>query len=106
MTKSRANLSRPAKKTLAPPERHHLDSRVDQIIAQQAPGSDEDALLDTDAVARWLGVSTKWLEMARSGGNNFGPPHVKVTARLVRYRRGDVLAYLRSRTNSAAMSGL
>ena len=61
-----------------------------------SPEVGDDALLDTPATANWLGVSNQWLELARCKG--YGPPFVKITARLVRYRKGDIVAYLKSRT--------
>ena len=58
---------------------------------------DDDALLDTSASATLLDVSHQWLELARSKG--FGPPYVKVTKRLVKYRRGDLRKYMHERTH-------
>lgn len=62
----------------------------------EPPGGD-DTLLDTRTTAVWLGVSCQHLEAERIVGR--GPPVVKVTARLVRYRKGDIRAYLRARTS-------
>jgi predicted DNA-binding transcriptional regulator AlpA len=71
------------------------------VVATTSPppslhGIDDDALLDTASTAIWLGVSHQWLELARNKG--YGPRYIKVTSRIVRYRRGDILAYLKSRT--------
>lgn len=74
--------------------RHHLDRRADQII-QQNTGNPDD-LLTTAAVAEWLYVSEQFLTIGRSRG--YGPRWVRVSARCVRYKRSDVLAWLRSRT--------
>jgi hypothetical protein len=74
--------------------RRRIDRTADTAIAQAPPG-DDNTLLTTAGVAEWLGVSTQWLELGRCKG--FGPPYVKVTSRLVRYRRGDVVEYLRIR---------
>jgi hypothetical protein len=57
---------------------------------------DDDALLDTAAAAIFIGnVSHQYLELGRLKG--YGPPFIKVTSRLVRYRKGDLRAYLQSR---------
>lgn len=83
--------------------RHHLDRRADQIAAV-APGAD-DELLNTTAVAVWLGCSTQWLEIGRSKGptGGYGPRFTRVSERCIRYKRGDVLAWLKKRTfNSTA----
>lgn len=49
------------------------------------------ALWDTEQTARYLKVSTKWLERDRWQGAKI--PYIKV-GRSVRYRASDVLAYL------------
>jgi predicted DNA-binding transcriptional regulator AlpA len=82
-----------------PARRHHLDQRADQIIA--AAGGDDDLLLTTRQVADWLGCSTIWLEIGRGAKNSYGPRFVKISARMVRYRKSDVLEWLRSRTFSS-----
>jgi hypothetical protein len=80
-------------KTKLHKQRRKIDKTADTTISQAPPG-DDDTLLTTAAVAMWLGVSTQWLELGRCKG--YGPVYVKV-GRLVRYRKGDVIAYLRSR---------
>jgi predicted DNA-binding transcriptional regulator AlpA len=76
------------------PRRHHLDRRAD-LLAEYGDGNPDD-LLKTRAVADWLGVSTQWLEIGRSKG--YGPPFVRFSPRRVRYRRGDILKWLKERT--------
>lgn len=48
------------------------------------------------------GLSVRWLELAAHRGE--GPPMVKISRRMVRYRRPDVEAWLAERVidNSAA----
>lgn len=87
----------PAKK-FAKPATHHLDRRADHIIGR-APDGDADNLLSTKEVATWLGVSEQWVEIGRHRG--YGPKFVKVAARRIRYRRGDVIAFLRERTHAS-----
>jgi hypothetical protein len=83
------------KSTAAPKGRRHKIDKTAAASIAQAPQGDDDALLNTAAVAVWLGVSTQWLEIGRCNG--YGPVHTKITPRLVRYRKGDVLEYLRGR---------
>ena len=42
---------------------HHLDRRAGDIAAQGE--GDPDDLLNTTALAKWLGVSTQWVEIGR-----------------------------------------
>jgi predicted DNA-binding transcriptional regulator AlpA len=77
--------------------KHHLDRRA-AAIAEQGRG-DPDDLLSTADTADWLGVSHQWLEIGRLKA--YGPKFVRVSSRMVRYRRGDVLAWLTSRTHAS-----
>jgi predicted DNA-binding transcriptional regulator AlpA len=79
------------------PSRHHLDRRANKLVAESA-GADPDELLDTKAVADWFGVSEQWLEIGRI--KKYGPKFKQMSPRVVRYRRGDVLAWLKRRTYS------
>jgi predicted DNA-binding transcriptional regulator AlpA len=54
-----------------------------------------DALLDTDAAARFLSVTRSFLNKARSCGG--GPKFVKI-GRLTRYRPADLRAFVEART--------
>ncbi len=76
------------------PQRHHLDRRAGDLIIE-AKDEDGDELLATSEVAEWIGISTQWLEIARSRG--FGPKFVRLSARRVRYMRSSVLDWLRER---------
>ena len=92
--------SPPSKKTkkLATPRRHHLDRRADALAECGATGPVDD-LLSTTEVAVWLGISPQFLEIGRHRG--YGPRYVRLSPRRVRYRRADVLAWLRQRTHAA-----
>ena len=83
----------PAKRDLQM-KRHHLDRRAVRIVGD-GTGPDDD-LLDTRAVSDWLGVSIQWLEIGRS--RNYGPPFKRLGTRSIRYLRGDVRKWLKSRT--------
>jgi predicted DNA-binding transcriptional regulator AlpA len=74
---------------------HHLDRRASVIVEQSQGGADD--LLTTREVADWLGVSHQFLEIGRL--KSYGPKFVRVSSRLIRYKRGDVLAWLKSRTH-------
>ena len=76
------------------PTKHHIDRRADRILGADIGADDE--LLSTRAVADWLGVSTQWVEIGRS--KNYGPPFRKISARCIRYHRGDVLKWLKERS--------
>jgi predicted DNA-binding transcriptional regulator AlpA len=76
------------------PQRHYLDRRADRL-AEEGRGAPDD-LLTTPAVADWLGVSRQWLEIGRNKG--YGPKFVKLNPKRVRYRREDVLTWLKART--------
>jgi predicted DNA-binding transcriptional regulator AlpA len=63
---------------------------------------DDDVLLTTEQVVAWTGLSKQTFEGWRSRkklGASGGPPYVKL-AQAVRYRRGDVKAWLTSKTIS------
>jgi predicted DNA-binding transcriptional regulator AlpA len=81
------------------PGRHHLDRRADHLAREGAAAGDTDDLLDTKALAAWLGVSTQFLEIGRHRG--YGPRFVRLSTRRTRYRRGDVIDWLRERTHAA-----
>lgn len=87
-----------AKQRQSVQRRFHLDRRVPRILAD-AEGDDDD-LLDTPEAAAWLGTSNVWLESGRV--QNYGPPFIRLSSRVVRYRRGDVIKWLKSRTKSTA----
>jgi predicted DNA-binding transcriptional regulator AlpA len=100
--KNRTKTQRP--RGLPPPsptKKHlHLDKRAGQIAAAEPILSDDaantdDDLLRTSEVASWLGVTKQWLEGSRREG--YGPPFIKLAPLAVRYRRGDVRAWLKER---------
>jgi predicted DNA-binding transcriptional regulator AlpA len=72
-----------------------IDRRAHQLV--DASFHPEETL-STKEVAAWLGVSVQFLEIGRTRG--YGPRFVRVTKRLVRYRVGDVLDWLKARTHA------
>jgi predicted DNA-binding transcriptional regulator AlpA len=74
----------------------HIDKRAGAILAASA-ADDDDTLLTTVQCAGWLGVSEMFLIVGRTKG--YGPPHVRISPNVVRYRRGDVRVWLTERTH-------
>ncbi len=102
--KKRQSYPVPKKKRLRKkflPRRHHLDRRAAEIKAAASGADDE--LLSTVQTAAWLGCSTQWLTIGRHRG--YGPPHEKLSHRMVRYRRGVVRAWLDTRTRASTAEG-
>lgn len=82
------------------PKTHHLDKRAEQIIAESTGAGDD--LLTPEQLADWLSVSLEWLDQARAHG--YGPRVTKFSHKHIRYKRGDVVRWLRERTNHYARS--
>lgn len=61
-----------------------------------APGDRSNELLSRDGIQSEYGLPRRWLELAALSGN--GPPMIRISSRMVRYRRGDFEAWLASRT--------
>jgi hypothetical protein len=76
-----------------------MGSRFTRIsrAAEAAPPCDDD-LLDPATVADWIDLTTAWLQAAR--GKNIGPKFIRLGPRAIRYRRGDVAAWLEARTHA------
>ena len=74
--------------------KHLIDKRADAVVAKSK--GDADDLLPTQAVAKWLDVSDEFLEVGRCKG--YGPPFIRMGTRRIRYRRADVVQWLKSRT--------
>ena len=77
--------------------RHNIDRRASRILTDVE--GDADDLLTTGATAQWLGVSEQWLELGRT--RKYGPKFTRLSARMIRYKRSDVLAWLKTRTHSS-----
>lgn len=61
-------------------------------------GSDaEDPILTTAQVATWLGVNPSTVRRWRLDGT--GPTYIRPSPRVIRYRRSDVEAWLRTQEN-------
>ncbi len=56
-------------------------------------------LLSRDQIESEYGLSRRWLELAAVRGD--GPKMVKISGRMVRYRRSDLELWLASRTVSS-----
>lgn len=66
-----------------------------QSLAAHASPNDPDMLLDTTQTAALIGVKCNTVEHWRMTGE--GPEFVPISARCVRYRRGDVLRWIDER---------
>jgi predicted DNA-binding transcriptional regulator AlpA len=55
-------------------------------------------LLSRDEVEQEYGLSRRWLELAAVSGN--GPPYLKISRRMVRYRRDQLETWLDSRAKN------
>ena len=91
--------------------RLYLDKHAPRLITEgNSAGKEPDDLLTTKQVAAWLQVSTEWLEIRRSQGNQSteGPPYLRLSGgpigrgRVV-YRRADVLAWLETRRHRSTV---
>jgi len=81
----------------------HLDKRAGNLIEAAASevknnGASNDDLLTTPETAMWLGVSRQWLEIGRI--KNYGPTFVRLSAQAIRYKRSDVIEWLKAREHS------
>jgi hypothetical protein len=83
------------KKTGQQPGSMHIDKRAGRLLADPLSEGEDDQMLAAPKVAEWLQVSVKFLEDQRS--RTTGPPFVKYSERMVRYRREAVRAWLRRR---------
>ncbi len=66
--------------------------------------SPEIQLLSRVEVAAQYGLSRRWLELAACRGD--GPPMVRISRRMVRYRRCDLEKWLASREVSSTSQSL
>jgi predicted DNA-binding transcriptional regulator AlpA len=82
-------------------EHYHLDRHADLIVPTLAE-DDPDDLLTPETVAQHLQVSETTLPGWRN--KRIGPPYVRLSARLVRYPRGGLLQWLRSRNTKTDKS--
>jgi len=73
--------------------RHHIDRHANSIV-EAGVGDDDDLLATRDMVA-WFRKSKQWFEIGRSKG--YGPPFIRLSPQVIRYRRGDVKAWLAER---------
>jgi len=76
------------------PQRLSVDKRANQLIEQGA--GDDDNVLTSSQVAEWLKISVAWLNQARIGA--YGPPYAMLDDQTVRYKKSDVLGWLKERT--------
>jgi hypothetical protein len=78
----------------------HIDKRAGKLLADPVSDGEDDELLSTEQVAEWLGYSTQALEIARLRPGK-GPPFIRISPRVIRYRREAVRAWLRKREHAS-----
>ena len=82
-----------------PPKNFHIDKRADAVLSLIHHDTNPERLLTTAEEALLLHVSPQWLERGRLGG--YGPPFVKLADKLVRYRLGSTVEWLRQRMHQS-----
>lgn len=85
------------KTTLQPDRQVRLAARA-YALADAGRGHPDD-LLTTEEVAAWMGTSDQFVELGRLKG--YGPPYKRLSPRVVRYKRSDVLKWLKSHTHTS-----
>lgn len=73
------------------------------MIEATAP-ADADQLLSQKDAARLLGIAERTLENWRRRDTD-GPTFVRISRRCVRYRRGDLIAFIEDRTRRSTSAG-
>ena len=79
-------------------KRHHIDRRADALA--DAGKGNPDELLTQCQLADWLNTTEAWVIIGRA--KNYGPPYVQPFPEVIRYRRGDIIKWLRARARLAA----
>jgi hypothetical protein len=80
--------------------KHHIDSKAGQLLERLTDDLSDDTLMTTQETARWLNVSTQFLEIGRSQG--YGPPATVLSPKVVRYKKNTVLRWLIEREKAYA----
>ena len=68
--------------TVADTFKHHIDSRARELLDRLADDLEDDTLMTTQETARWLNVSTQFLEIGRTQG--YGPPATMLAPKIIR----------------------
>ncbi|WP_369722913.1 helix-turn-helix transcriptional regulator [Bradyrhizobium sp. LLZ17] len=87
-TDQRGETSKPLGKLL-------IDRRAHRLVNADFH---REEILTTKELAAWLGVSVQFLEIGRTRG--YGPEFKRLTDKIIRYRVGDVIDWLKSRTHA------
>jgi hypothetical protein len=80
--------------------KHHLDARARELLDRLADDLEDDTLMTTQETARWLNVSTQFLEIGRTQG--YGPPATMLAPKVIRYRKNTTLKWLIEREKAYA----
>jgi hypothetical protein len=85
-----------SKRNSKPVFKHHIDKRAAAIASSVS--DDDDALMSTNELAAWLGVSPQWIEIGRHKG--YGPKFEQLAPKIIRYRKSRVKTWLDSRSRA------
>ena len=85
---------------LANPRHWKIDRRAAVLATRIAAAGKKTDQLSTREVAQLFGYSTIWFDIGRMSANRYGPPFSKDNNDRVFYRRGDLVAWLRSRAEA------
>lgn len=77
-----------------------MDADEIQAAIERATRAPVAEYLTSDQAARYLGVSKSRLEGWRCKGGTSGPPFVRITSRIIRYKRSEIDAWARKRCSS------
>ena len=78
-----------------PEYRHHLDRRANRLADEGEKGNNPDQLLTAQQVADWLGITEQWVKKGLPNG--YGPQVTKPFPEVTRFKRRDVVRWLRGR---------
>src|SRR5947209_7167432 len=79
------------------PRKHHLDRNAAALAETIAAGGDPDDCFTDTRLAGMLDVTIQWCQIGRLKG--YGPKFIRLSPRIVRTRRDDLVAWLRERTH-------
>ena len=87
-----------------------MNKNICSALPQETGNENDNAsghrrLLSRDEIEAEYGISRRWLELAAISGE--GPPFIKVSPRMVRYRRNQLEKWLNDKAfdNTAQLSG-
>jgi hypothetical protein len=83
-----------------PLDRFNFDCRIEYMVIHPLAAGPDDEYMDTNAVAKWWGVSSQWFVTGRAQG--YGPPFIMITPTKPVYKRGVLRRWLKDRQRMLA----